>query len=63
MSQGETLSTRGFKRKDWAVKTITRTVLISSPTHFHLLADLDAYEGEKRVYCQSWDTTIPRDFI
>ncbi|GJL61037.1 MAG: peptidase S15 [Nitrospirales bacterium] len=61
--KGETWCVRGFKRKDWAVKTITRTVLTSSPTHFHLLADLDAYEGEKRVYCQSWDTTIPRDFI
>jgi len=29
----------------------------------HLLADLDAYEGDKRVHCQSWDQTIPRDFI
>ncbi len=61
--RGETLCTRGFKRKDWCIKTVTRTVLTSSSTHFHLLADLDAYEGDKRVYCRSWDTTIPRDFI
>jgi hypothetical protein len=61
--RGETHTTRGFKRGDWSVRTVTRTVLTSSSTHFHILADLDAYEGDKRVHCQSWDQTIPRDFI
>ena len=61
--RGETKSIRGFKRGNWSVRTETRTVLTSSATHFHILADLDAYEGDKRVYCQSWDQTIPRDFI
>ena len=61
--RGETLCIRSFKRKDWSVKTVTRTVLTSTPTHFHILADLDAYEGDKRVYCTSWDKAIPRDYI
>ena len=61
--RGETLCIRSFKRQDWSVKTVTRTVLTSTPTHFHLLADLDAYEGDKRVYCTSWDKKIPRDYI
>jgi predicted acyl esterase len=61
--RGETLCIRSFKRQGWSVKTVTRTILTSTPTHFHLLADLDAYEGDKRVHCQSWDKTIPRDFI
>jgi predicted acyl esterase len=61
--RGETQCTRGFRRGDWTVKTVTKTVLTSSATHFHILADLDAYEGDKRVYCQSWDRTIPRDFV
>ena len=61
--RGETLSIRGFKRKDWTVKTVTRTVLTSTPSHFHVFADLDAYEGDKRVYCKSWDEKIPRDYI
>ena len=34
-----------------------------SSKYFHLLADLDAYEGDKRVYCKSWDEIIPRDYI
>jgi len=61
--KGETLCIRGFKRNDWFVKTITRTTLTSTATHFHLLADLDAYEGDKRVYCISWDQKIPRDYV
>ena len=61
--RGETQCTRGFHRGNWTVKTVTKIVLTSSATHFHILADLDAYEGDKRVYCQSWDRTIPRDFV
>lgn len=61
--RGETQTILGFKRGNWEVRTETRTVLTSSATHFHLLADLDAYQGDKRVYCQSWDQTIPRDFV
>jgi putative CocE/NonD family hydrolase len=61
--RGETNTIRGFKRGDWSVRTETRTVLTSSATHFHIFADLDAYEDDKRVYCQSWDQTIPRDFV
>lgn len=61
--RGETKTIRGFKRGKWSVRTETRTVLTSSATHFHIFADLDAYEDDKRVYCQSWDQTIPRDFI
>ena len=61
--RGETFTIRGFKRGDWSARTETRTVLTSSATHFHILADLDAFEGDKRIYCRSWDETIPRDYI
>jgi hypothetical protein len=61
--RGETLWERSFKRGDWQIKTITRTVLTSNATNFFLRAELDAYEGDKRVYSQNWDTIIPRDFV
>ena len=65
--QGETLWQRGLRRGDWGVRTVTRTLLISDATEFHIRADLDAYEtdehGERRVYCKSWDRKIRRDFI
>ncbi|WP_418607988.1 CocE/NonD family hydrolase C-terminal non-catalytic domain-containing protein [Georgenia sp. SUBG003] len=61
--RGETDWTMGFARGDWRVRTRTRTVLTSTPTDFHVLAELDAYEGELRVAAKTWSTTIPRDFL
>lgn len=61
--RGETRSTRSLKRGDWSISTEAHTVLTSSATEFHITADLDAYEGDRRVFCRSWDVTIPRDFV
>jgi hypothetical protein len=60
---GEVISRRGLRRGDWYVHSITRTVLTSDAENFYLWADLDAYEGDVRVYCQSWDRTIPRKLV
>ena len=61
--RGETLWERSFTRGDWRIKTVTRTVLTSSTTDFYLRAELDAYEGDKRVFSENWDCVIPRDFV
>jgi putative CocE/NonD family hydrolase len=61
--RGETLWQRSFRRGEWHIKTVTRTVLTSSASEFCLRAELDAYEGDKRVYSQNWDSVIPRDFV
>jgi len=61
--RGETRWDRSFKRGDWHIKTVTRTVLTSDNHNFFLHAELDAYEGDERVYSQNWDTVIPRDFV
>jgi len=61
--RGETLWERGLRRSDWSVRTITRTVLTSDITHFRIRADLDAYEGDVRVFARSWDETIPRNLV
>jgi len=45
------------------VSTVTRTVLTSTAVAFELHATLDAYEGERRVHCRSWDLTIPRRLV
>ena len=61
--RGETVWTMGFRRGDWSVETVTRTVLTSSPTHFHLHATLDAYEGTERVASKIYTSNIPRDHV
>ncbi|MFC4350295.1 CocE/NonD family hydrolase [Fodinicurvata halophila] len=54
---------RHFRRGDWQVRTVTRTLMTSNETAFRLQATLDAYEGDSRVYSQSWDEEIPRDLV
>jgi hypothetical protein len=61
--RGETLWERSFRRGDWHIRTVTRTVLTSTTSDFFLRAELDAYEGDKRVYSQNWDTVIARDLV
>jgi len=60
---GTTLWERALKRGEWEVRTITRTVLTSTPATFKLHATLDAYEGEQRVYSRNWNVTIPRRLV
>ena len=59
--RGEVISKRRFKRDDWEVTTITRTILTSSRTHFRIRATLDAYEEDTRVFTKTWDESVPRD--
>lgn len=52
-----------FSRDDWYVETVTRTILTCTETDFDLHAQLDAYEGEKRVFSRNWHRTVPRDHV
>lgn len=61
--RGETQTKRHFKRDDWDVTTKTRTVLTCDTENFYFHAELDAYEGEKRILCKNWDETVPRKFL
>lgn len=61
--RGETEWRMSFRRGDWSVDTVTRTVLTCTPTDFHLHATLDAYEDDERVFSRNWSTTVPRDHV
>lgn len=61
--RGETWWEMGFARGDWDVRTTTRTVLTSTPTHFHVYAELDAWHGPERIHSTTWSTDIERDHI
>ncbi|TDR51495.1 hypothetical protein DFP85_11788 [Halomonas ventosae] len=54
---------RSFKRGDWEVSTLTRTLLTSDADNFRIRATLDAWEGDTRIYARTWDETIPRDLV
>ncbi|BBI63749.1 hypothetical protein HSBAA_50550 [Vreelandella sulfidaeris] len=54
---------RSFRRGDWEVRSMTRTLMTSNATSFRLRATMDAYEGDSRIYSKSWDEEIPRDLV
>jgi len=62
-ARGETVWERGLRRGDWSVRTLTRTILTSTPTHFRIHAQLDAFEGERRVFAETWSEDIERDLV
>lgn len=61
--RGRTDWVMGFEREDWGVRTETKTVLTSSATEFIINAELDAFEGDRRVFSKNWSTRIPRDHV
>jgi putative CocE/NonD family hydrolase len=61
--KGETDWIMAFHRGDWDVHVDTRTTLESNATEFVLHAELDAFEGDRRVRSLNWSTRIPRDGV
>jgi hypothetical protein len=61
--RGEVTSTWRLQRKDWSIRTETRTVLTSDVQNFYIHATLDAYEGDRRFAAKDWNYTIPRDQV
>jgi hypothetical protein len=61
--RGETLCVRRFRRGNWQVETITRTMLSSDAEMFLMHADLDAFENGRRIYAKSWSQEVPRDCL
>jgi len=61
--RGETEWLRGFRRGEWRVRSVTRTVLTASAAEFRIRATLEGFEGEERVYARDWDVTVPRDHL
>lgn len=62
-AKGETWTRRCFRREDWDIEVVTRTVLTSDPERFYIHAQLDGYERDERVYSRNWSYEIPRDFV
>ncbi|SDJ28787.1 hypothetical protein SAMN04488540_106188 [Ferrimonas sediminum] len=61
--RGKTLWRWGFRRGDWSVETVTRTLLSCDQGYFYLHAELDAYEGGVRVYSHNWNLRIKRNLV
>ncbi|GAB6057201.1 CocE/NonD family hydrolase [Desulfonatronum parangueonense] len=61
--RGEVRSVMAFKRGDWHIRTITRTVMTSDVENFRLYAELDAYENGSCIMSKNWNHRIPRNLL
>ncbi|MGF2733662.1 CocE/NonD family hydrolase [Marinobacter sp. DUT-1] len=61
--RGETLAVRAYQRGEWQIRTTTRTVLTCDDQNFYLDAELDAFEGKRRVFSRNWNRIIKRNLL
>jgi hypothetical protein len=50
-------------RGEWRTRVESRTRMRATREHFLIDAELDAYEGDRRVFSRSWRAEIPRDLV
>ncbi len=62
-ARGEAVWERSLTRGEWSVRTVTRTVLTCDRDYFRIAAELDAWEGDVRIYSANWNEIIPRDNV
>ena len=51
------------KRGDWQVAVKAKMRVSLSKRSFHIASDLEAFEGERRVFSRSWNHDVPRDHL
>jgi len=54
---------RACQRGEWEIRTTTRTVLTCDDQNFYLDAELDAFEGKRRVFSPNWNRIIKRNLL
>jgi hypothetical protein len=47
----------------WHPRIEARTVMTASAEHFLLEADLEAFDGDRRVFARSWTRAVPRKLV
>jgi hypothetical protein len=52
-----------ISRGEWHIRVETTSVMTSDAGHFHLTNNLDAYEGQVRVFTRSYTRKIPRECV
>jgi hypothetical protein len=62
-ARAETHWTETFERGGWAVRTETYSTMTCDATHFHVEAQLVAYEGSTCVFTRSWSERLARSFV
>ncbi len=60
---GEVVTRQRLRREGWDIETRARTLLTADGGHFHVHAELDAYENGQRVFSRNWNRRIRRQLL
>lgn len=52
-----------FGRGSWQVRIDSKVTMGVTRDKFHIHAQVDAYEGEERVFARNWSRDLPRDLV
>jgi len=55
--------TESFERGDWRVSSRTHTRMTSTPSHFIVVAELEAREGDEVIHSQTWEREFKRNHV
>ena len=50
-------------RDDWSIRTEIVTSQRCDRKHFHITGQLEAYDGDERIFVREWKDSIPRDLV
>jgi hypothetical protein len=53
----------GLARGTWRVRVEAVSTMTSDADTFHVADRLEAYEGDQRVFVETWNRTFPRDHV
>jgi hypothetical protein len=62
-ARAEARAFRAYSRADWRTSAEVHLVLTCDRHSFRVIARIDAYEGESRIFSRSWDESIARDLV
>jgi len=62
-ASGETRQHVLIGRGDWQLRIETATRMWCDAERFHTRSDIDAYDGDTRVFCRTWGRSVARDLV
>jgi hypothetical protein len=62
-AKAEVLHDTIFRRDSWSTRVRTRTRMVSDSSDFHLEAELEGFERDRRIYHRTWSVSVPRDGV
>ena len=59
----ETEYVMGWQRDEWSPRVVATSKIATTPSDFVLRGEMNAYDGEEKVFARTWERKIPRQLV